>query len=284
MSEAIVDRHDTGASVALGGAVVAEYSATSAVPPVDTPKPYLHPLRTPGGVVVTGFAPSDHPWHHGLQFAFPRVGEHNLWGGGTYFGPDRGYVVVEDQGSIRHERWLDARDNQIAHELAWLGHGDEPLIREQRVWTFSGHADALVIDFETVLHNVTDADLPLETPAQRGRPDGGYGGLWLRLAEGFTAEHLIGEAGDISTSGVESQTLIVHGRTAGGDPVTLGLSFRNAPGNGKWLYRFEDFAAIGWAIAYDDGLVIPVGGALALSHRLAVVDGHIDPHTVRRLL
>jgi len=212
------------------------------------------------------------------------VGDHNLWGGGTYFGAERGYVVVEDQGSIRHERWLDSADNQIAHQLVWLGHDGELLLREERTWAFSSPSAALAIDFDSTLHNVTDAPLPLQTPAQRGRPDGGYGGLFLRLAEGFTAERLTGDTEEIAESGAASETLVVQGRTADGEAVTLGLSFCDAPGNRKWLYRFDPFAAIGWAIAYDDGIVLAVGESLSIKHRLVVLDGHVDPSAVRELL
>ncbi len=284
MSDLRIDRDDTGAQVSLGTVTVAEYSSSSDIAAIDTPKPFMHPIRTPAGIVITGFAPDDHPWHHGLQFAFPRVGPHNLWGGGTYFGPDRGYVVVEDQGSIRHERWLPDSATTIAHDVVWLGHNDERLLSEQRSWSFSTAGDALVIDFATVLRNVTDADLALETPAQRGRTDGGYGGMWLRLAEGFAAERLVGDDADILESGAESDTLVVHGRTAAGDAVTLGLSFRDAPGNRNWIYRFDPFSAIGWGIAYHDGLVVPTGGELALTHRLVILDGHVDPEAVRALL
>jgi len=284
MSELRIDRNDTVARVSLGDVVVAEYSATSDASATDTPKPFMHPLRTPAGVTVTGFAPEDHPWHHGLQFAFPRVGPHNLWGGGTYLGPDRGYVVLEDQGSIRHERWLQSPAATIAHEVLWLGHDEERLLSEERSWSFAVTGDALVVDFGTVIRNITDGDLVLETPAQRGRSDGGYGGLFLRLAEDFSAERLVGDDGDIVESGAESNTLVVHGRTKDGDAVTLGLSFGDAPGNRNWLYRFDPFSAIGWAIAYHDGLALPMGGELAFGHRLVLLDGHVAPEAVRALL
>ena len=264
------------------GVTVAEYHATSEVPAGDTPKPYLHPLRTPSGVVVTGFAPEDHTWHHGLGFAFPRVDDHNLWGGGTYLGPEQGYVVLADQGSIRHERWLPT--DGIVHELTWLGHGGEELLREERTVDVRVEGPAVVIDHESVLHNLLDHEVALETPAQRGRPDGGYGGLWLRLAEDFAAERIVGDLGEVTESGAVSDTLVVHGRTAAGEPVTLGLSFRDAPGGRNWIYRFEPFSAIGWGIAYSHGMTIPVDGTLAVRHRLVVLDGHAPVDEVRALL
>jgi hypothetical protein len=290
MSEFTLDQTDDVVVISLDGVAVAEYSATSDVAPVDTPKPYFHPLRTPAGVVVTGFAPEDHTWHHGLSFAFPRVGDHNLWGGGTYLSPEEGYHVREDQGSLRHTGWneVSVGDQQvsIAHDVEWLGHAGEHLIDESRVWRLKAADDALIIDLVTVLHNTTDTPLPLATPAQRGRPDGGYGGLWLRLGEDFAAEALLADDATVTESGAESRTLVVHGRTGSGEAVTLGLSFAPgvSPGAQKWLYRFEPFSAIGWAVAYDEGLEIPVGGKLSFAHRLALLDGHVDAELVRALL
>lgn len=276
--------------VSLDGVAVAEYSATSDVAPVDTPKPYFHPLRTPAGVEITGFAPADHTWHHGLAFAFPRVGDHNLWGGGTYLNPEEGYHVLEDQGSLRHTDWNEVGVGEqgvtIGHDVQWLGHSGEHLVEERREWRLRSEGDALVIELDTALHNTTDGALPLATPAQRGRPDGGYGGLWLRLGENFAAEALLADNAEVTESGAESRTLVVHGRTGAGEAVTLGLSFvpGASPGKQKWLYRFDPFSAIGWAVAYDEGLEIPVGGELRFAHRLAILDDHVDAEVVRVLL
>jgi hypothetical protein len=290
VAEITLDKDDAGAVVSVDGVAVAEYRARADVPAVDTPKPYFHPLRSPAGVEVTGFAPEDHTWHHGLAFAFPRVGPHNLWGGGTYVDPELFYQNLDDQGSIEHVAWGTVAalgdDALIAHDVRWQGHAGEHLIDETREWRLRGTGDAVVVDLATVLRNATNGPLALATPAQRGRPDGGYGGLWLRLGEDFSAPGLFGEHGEITESGASSRTLVVHGLTGSGERVTLGLSFLPAgsPGDETWLYRFEPFSAIGWAVSYVDGLEIPVGGELAFHHRLAILDGHADVDAVRALL
>lgn len=288
MSDLALDHSNDLITVTVGGQSVAEYHLTSDVDAVNTPKPYLHPLRTLGGTVITGFAPDDHPWHHGLQFAFPRVGEHNLWGGGTYFSPDEGYRVVEDQGSIRHDDLASTEGAVIRESLTWLGHGSEELLREERIITPSLTSDGWLLQFESTLTNLTDAPIELATPAQRGRPDGGYGGLFLRFGENLQADELIGESGVVDASGAESRTLVVHGHTPEGERCTLGLSFlpHAAPGAQKWLYRFapEPFSAIGWAGAYDDGFELAVGGSISFAYRLAIFDGTVNAERVRELL
>lgn len=171
----------------------------------------------------------------------------------------------------------------------WRGHGGEQLLTELRRWGFRmasvAGEPALVIDFATTLRSATGADVALATPAQRGRPDGGYGGLFLRLGEGFRAAALDGDGVDLAESGGASRTMVVHGVTGDGDQVTLGLAFGEEPRvDGHWLHRFEPFSAIGWAVAYVDGLTVPADGQLLFQHRLVVADGHLDPAVVRGLL
>jgi len=285
----ITDQTD-GLDVIANDVVIAEYRLGSEIDAVNTPKPHFHPLRTLGGAQITDFAPEDHPWHQGLQFAFPRVGDHNLWGGGTYFGPEEGYKIVADQGKIAHQRW-DQRVNEGAdvgwtEQLDWIGHNREPLLAESRTVALSASVASRagwILDFDSVLSNATSEELTLATPAQRGRSDGGYGGLFLRLAEGFTPVALTGESGEITSSGARSRTLVLSGTTGAGEAVTLGLAFADPDpvGDQAWLYRFEGFPAIGWAGAYETAYTVPVASSLELRHRLAIYDGLVDVDAVR---
>jgi hypothetical protein len=282
--------HSDGLDVLAENGIIAEYCLGTNIDAANAPKPHFHPLRTFNGAQITDFAPEDHPWHQGLQFAFPRVGDHNLWGGGTYFGPEEGYKIVADQGRINHEKW-EHRDNEgdgvgWGEQVHWMGHKGQLLISEKRTIKFShasGAAAGWMLDLNSQLSNATDDELPLATPAQRGRVDGGYGGLFLRLAEGFTPGKLWGDSGEIMESGARSRTLVVYGTTGAGHAVTLGLAFADATpvGDHAWLYRFKDFPAIGWAGAYEKPFIVPLGGSLELKHRLAVYDGTIDADVVR---
>lgn len=270
----------------IDGTEVARYASGSDVDRVDLSKPHFHPLRTRAGVEITGFAPEDHPWHHGLMFAFPRVNGHNLWGGGTFHDLERGYVVVDDHGRMDHVAWegssATADSARLVERNDWRGRDDEPLLEEKREWSVQAISvagvDGYRIDLDTRLANHSDATVALATPAGRGRPDGGYGGLFLRLALGFTADALIADDGIVESSGHASRTFVVHGRTADDQLVTLGLAFRdeNGPGVEKWLYRFEEFASIGWAHAYDADLEVAPHSSLRFAHRLVVLDGHVS--------
>lgn len=276
-----ISTEDGAAEIFAGDQSIARYVVASSAPAVETPKPYLHPLRTLGGAVVTDYAPEDHPWHHGLQLAMPRVGPHNLWGGGTFIDMVRWYEVLEDQGEIRHESWQgEPTAAALTETLSWHGHGGELLLTEKRDLGFDvvgpdASPEGWMLDIRSELSNATDEAVALETPGQRGRPDGGYGGLFLRLASGLSVDEILGDAGGITESGAESDWLVVHARTADGAEVTLGLGH----GEGwprdrrRWLFRIEDFPAIGWAFAYDDGVTLQPGESFSLGHRLVVLDG-----------
>lgn len=292
MSEVILERDDEDLRLRIGDTEVGHYRAADpGIPAVNTPKPYLHPLRTLSGVAFTGFAPDDHPWHHGLEFAFPRVGAHNLWGGGTYFGPDDGYVVVEDQGRIAHRGWTSIGDDgTFTQRIDWIGHAEEHLIAEHRNHRLSAAVaagvDGWMLQLDSTLRNLGAESVRLETPAQRGRDDGGYGGWFLRFAEGFTADRLTVDGEVADGSGAHGSTFVIEGRTLAGDAVTIGMHYgpgANA-GERRWLYRFTPFSLAGFAVAYQDGLSITAGSEISFSHRIAVFDGVIAPDAIETAL
>ncbi|MCU1566417.1 MAG: oxidoreductase, partial [Pseudarthrobacter sp.] len=53
-------------TLALDGQEVAEYQDGSRIRAVSSPRPYLHPVRTLAGTVVTDHQPLDHVWHLGV--------------------------------------------------------------------------------------------------------------------------------------------------------------------------------------------------------------------------
>lgn len=103
----------------------------------EAPKPYIHPLRTLSGQVVTGYRPNDHRWHKGLQMTASHLSGANLWGGNSYV-HGKGYRALPERvGSMAHmrlRRSVGARRRGTfrgAADLApaqWraLGRGDAP--------------------------------------------------------------------------------------------------------------------------------------------------------------
>ena len=80
----IVHELDRSISVRLDGVELAEYVYAPDTVPLESPKPYLHPLRTRAGHLVSLFRPHDHVWHKGIAWSLPHVGTENFWGGPTF--------------------------------------------------------------------------------------------------------------------------------------------------------------------------------------------------------
>ena len=64
----------------VGGVEVARYLDGRGTIPTSSPRPYLHPVRTLAGVVLTARHPADHDWHLGVGDGDPRRERHELLG------------------------------------------------------------------------------------------------------------------------------------------------------------------------------------------------------------
>ena len=95
--------HALGRSVTVSAGDVSlfTYVYRPDTPRLESPKPYLHPIRSLAGDEVSLFRPHDHVWHKGIAWSLPHVGEHNFWGGPTYVHGSF-YVQLENNGSAVH--------------------------------------------------------------------------------------------------------------------------------------------------------------------------------------
>ncbi len=96
----------------------------------STPRPYLHPVRTRSGVVVSATHPADHDWHTGVGMAIPDVNGTNFWGGGTYV-HGRGYAIENDHGVVIGGP-VDREDAGFRQQLDWVGSDGRRELVEQR--------------------------------------------------------------------------------------------------------------------------------------------------------
>ncbi|GIX05256.1 MAG: hypothetical protein KatS3mg114_1125 [Planctomycetaceae bacterium] len=96
-------------------------------------KPYFHPLRAPGGHVVTSLAPFDHKHHKGIWIGVEHVNGWNFWGG-KYQQQD----VVDGQPAAEriHNEQVEVHPlphgaQQLAIVNIWQGKEGRPVIREE---------------------------------------------------------------------------------------------------------------------------------------------------------
>ncbi len=173
--------HAVGEAVELrrGPDLLFRYVYESGVDPVESPKPYFHPLRTLAGEEVTLFRPHDHPWHTGLAMTSAYLSGENFWGGPTFV-RDRGYTWLENQGRIKHQTWNEIQsDTSMIELLSWNSHQEETWIEEERgisVGEIETAGGFWSLDLSFLLKKVRDRPLIFGSPTTEGRPAAGYGG------------------------------------------------------------------------------------------------------------
>jgi hypothetical protein len=240
--------------LSVNGVEVATYVVD---PPLDVrlaPRPYLHPVRTLAGTVVTDELCFDHPWHLGASVTLADVNGWNFWGGRTYV-RDRGYTWLPDHGTIRHDSWLE----DGVETLRWCDGEERTVLTEQRRITAAPAPGGWELSFRYALTAVTE-EVTLGSPATNGRTGGaGYGGFFWRCPPGRAV------AGAALGSADPSFTLTVE------DSYTL--TFRGLAGDDRWFFRTDDYIGVCAALAYEKPLVIPPGETLTRKIGVVVRDG-----------
>jgi hypothetical protein len=146
-------------------------------------KPFFHPLSLAGGDSLTGFKPSDHPWHYGLWFSWKYINGINYWeedktgkaqGATRWEAPE---IMTRPDGSadIQMNLRYPSPTNTI-----WM-------TERRRIRVSKPDADGgVVIDWSADFTALGHDDLLLDrTPMPgeaHGAVNGGYAGLSARLA------------------------------------------------------------------------------------------------------
>ncbi len=141
-------------SVDIGGRPFTDFYIGPSVP-----KPYLHPLRTASGVVVTRGFPMiadvpgeshDHPHHRGLWFTYGDVNGYDFWGNEDSqqgAGKGKGKVVLKSVGKLVSGR----KSGSIEATFEWKIPTGETLLREDRKMTFYDDPQLRIVDFDMTL-------------------------------------------------------------------------------------------------------------------------------------
>jgi hypothetical protein len=213
------------------------------------PRPYLHPVRTLGGTVVTDALPFDHPWHLGASLTVADVNGWNLWGGRTFVRGE-GYIWREDHGRIRHVSPVD---------LVWEDGQGGTLLTERRQIAANPAPGGWELSFSYALTAPEGQAVTLGSPATNGRTGGaGYGGFFWRCPPGKAVASAENGSGD------PSLTLTVDERYS--------LTFSGLRDADRWFLRTDDYIGVCAALAYSSPLVIPAGETLRRDIRVLVSD------------
>jgi hypothetical protein len=255
-------------------------------PQLESPKPYIFPIRTRAGHDVGLYRPHDHVWHKGLSWSLPVVNDENFWGGPTYV-PGQFYVQLPNNGTQGHRRFteLSQQDGRVVieHELDWTTEGGAAYFTEVRRLTavLTGNRSWTLL-FETALENVSGEPLAIGSPTTRGRENAGYGGLFWRGLRSFTdgslvTKDLVGSGDDVR--GQRHEWMAFEGRHDHIDATSLVLMLddtENPHHPPQWFARSTEFAALNPAPFFSEEVVIPAGERTTFRYGVGIADGEAD--------
>jgi hypothetical protein len=274
----VVER--TLARLRLGDVPVVDYLDGTGLDPFLSPRPYLHPVRTLAGTVVTDALPADHRWHLGISMALQDVDGWNLWGGPTYV-HGRGYVHRDDHGRIVHIGFDELGPEGFTEQLHWLSPAAELLLTEERRVRARVVARGWELEIVTALTNPTERPVRLGSPATNGRPGAGYGGLFWRLPPTRTPDvRTPAGTGEQATHGTPAPWIVWTDADAGFTLAITGVD--DATRADPWFVRVGDYPGVGSQLAPRDPLVMPVGETATRGLRALVADGVLGVAVVER--
>ncbi|MFD5856211.1 DUF6807 domain-containing protein [Streptomyces chartreusis] len=296
MSIRVTHAHgDHIAVTAANGTEILRYVYRPDPDPFESRKPYAHPVRTLAGHTLTGYRPSDHRWHKGLQMTASHLSGQNFWGGNCYV-HGQGYLPLPERvGSMRHDGFpaLTVEDDRLAltEELTWIENGGAQWAREARgltVHSVDEAAGAWALDWSIRLTNTHDRPLRFGSPTTEGREMAGYTGLQWRGPRDFTggtvfapdsdadAEKLMGSQGPWLAFTTEHDDIDGHST----------LVFAHAPENleapheSHWFVRAEPIPTVAFSWAFFEEFELPPGESFAYRYRLVFADGAWDRERV----
>ncbi|MFF7471973.1 DUF6807 family protein [Streptomyces sp. NPDC008092] len=261
-------------------------------------KPYAHPVRTLAGRTVTGYRPSDHRWHKGLQMTASHLSGQNFWGGNTYV-PGQGYQVLPARvGSMRHDGFtgFDVAADRFAftEELTWVENGGAEWAREVRgltVHSVDEEAGAWALDWTIRLTNLRGEPLTFGSPTTEGREMAGYTGLQWRGPRDFTGgtafgpDSVTGAEKLMGTQGPWLAYTAEHDEVDGYSTIVFAhapenLDAREAIHESHWFVRAEPIPTAAFSWAFFDEFALPPGESFAYRYRIVFADGAWDADRV----
>ncbi|MCU1633320.1 MAG: hypothetical protein JWM61_1972 [Micrococcaceae bacterium] len=264
-------------------------------PSAHSPRPFLHPVLTPGGRTVSDYRPADHLWHWGLGIAVATIDvvgqEHpvNLWGGPTYVRGE-GYVQLANNGSqrLRHDA---TSEDAMRQQLAWCAADGTAFLSEERTWSVGAVPVGGVEWFRTTVRsrwrNISGGELVFGSPTTAGRPDAGYGGFFLRLAPTFDGADVVAADPDVDRLRApgtgdrvhEAQAMGSTGPWLGMKSVDTSVLMVQEPGNpggySPWFVRSTGTPMLCAAPFFRTVMRLEPAGILDWSWSLLVADGAV---------
>lgn len=269
------------------GTLLAVAASGRSMPPVHSPRPHLHPVRTLAGRAMTVTNPSDHRHHFGLSLTVPDVNGTTYWGGRTYV-EGRGSTLLSNHGVQESlEESVDRSGHELASRVQWRAHDGGDLLREQRrlgTYLLPGPR-GWGLRWRSRLRP-GDGPVTFTSPANRGRLGAGYGGLFWRLPDADEVRVLVeGGRGEAMAHGSRSPFVIVQRRHGNAWSSLVMVQDEEAQGRlDPWFVRASDYLGVGTSLAWDAPRLLDRGEHLDVVVRTALLDHPVISEEVPDLL
>jgi len=236
------------------------------------PKPFFHPLSTPGGHVLTLFEPHDHYWHRGLWFTIKYINGENFW------------EELDDdpwgtQKTLMPPTITPGPDGKLSvfSRQDWVRPGNKGVVfNEQRQFDYVPiNADAYALDFHFML--TPTAELKLDRTVYTTW--GGYGGLTFRGNRNWQETRLLFSDGSTSDRplGFPADWCDLSGKLDGGKNLTAGIAIFDHPSNPRhptpWYGGTGPGHYFNAAFLFHEPMTVPAGVPLTFRYRVIVHDG-----------
>lgn len=240
-----------------------------------SPRPWVHPIATPQGVVATADRPDDHPWHRGLSLAVSNLTTpdglvHNFWGGPTFTGSD--YEQIDNNGAqLVLERRVDRGHSREV--LDWRTADGRSLVSEEREITVSTLPTGMRLEWSSVLTASPSEPLRFGSPTTAGRPAAGYGGLFLRAAPELLGAEVLLDG--VLTPPDEAMGATAHWAAVRTPSITVAMADDNANPvtTSPWFVRVEPVVMLCAAPFFHSEWLLAAGESATWRWTVLVIDG-----------
>jgi hypothetical protein len=277
---------------------LATHNGGIALPPLSSPRPYLHPIRSLAGTVLTDASPADHAHHLGLSIAVSDLNGTNFWGGSTFTAAN-GPQILPNHGTQRADGWTatsppgwtSATGNPdtphaagFEGALTWLSeHGNELAVERRRINQYPHPSPGTwCLSVDSALTPAGSVPrLEVSSSAVKGRNGAGYGGIFWRFSASSTPPTVLSDhgAGTEAAHGSLSPWLAIS-LTVAGAPVSVVLA--QSALIRPWFIRTEGYIGAGPAVAWSAKAAADADTPLVQDLHAVIHDGTL--HTASQAL